>query len=46
MSEYENMTTDQLKDLEEQLYDMEIDGCAVWFERDKILNELNKRNWK
>lgn len=44
-TEYSNMTTDQLKDLEEWLYDQEVSGEDYWFERDKILIELNKRDF-
>jgi len=37
------LTLEQLKELEERLYDLEIDGEDVWFERDQVLNELIRR---
>lgn len=42
-SEYADMTDEQLMALEEGLYDMEVAGADVWFERDKILWEMNDR---
>ncbi len=41
--EYADWTIQQLRDYEENLYDREIEGEDVWFERDKILWELNYR---
>ena len=37
------LTIEQLKQLEERLYDREVDGEDVWFERDQVLNELIRR---
>lgn len=42
----EEMTTEELKDLEEWMYDDAVKGEDNWFERDKILIELNKRDFK
>lgn len=44
--EYKDMTTEQLKALEEFMYDQEVQGEDYWFERDKILWELNSRDFK
>jgi hypothetical protein len=38
-----DLTVDQLIDLEERLYDMEVEGLEVWFERDQVLLEMNTR---
>ena len=46
MNEYADMTTKQLKNLEEWMYDQEVAGEDYWFERDKILWELAKRDLK
>jgi len=46
MTEYKDMTTEQLEALEaleEWLYDCEVDGYDVWWERDQLLQELAKR---
>ena len=43
MTDYSTWTTDRLKDLEEYLYDREVEGDDTWYERDQILNELNRR---
>ena len=40
---YENLTDDELRKLEEQLYDAEHDGADTWFERDQVLWEMNRR---
>jgi len=37
------LTIEQLKELEERLYDLELDGEDVWFERDQVLWELIRR---
>ena len=37
---YEEWPTESLRDYEERLYDQEVEGCDVWFERDKVLQEL------
>lgn len=42
-SEFDGMTDDQLSELEQQLYDAEFDGADTWFERDKVLWEMNRR---
>jgi len=34
------LTIEQLKQLEERLYDLEIDGEDVWFERDQVIWEI------
>lgn len=39
------LTDDQLIDLEESLYDLEVEGFDTWFERDKVLWELNYRKF-
>ena len=41
---YEDWTTEDLKELEDTLYDDEVAGLDVWFQRDQIINELNRRN--
>lgn len=43
---YSEWTTEQLTAAEERLYDDERDGQDTWFERDQILIELNKRDFK
>ena len=43
MDDYAEMTDEQLVDLEEWLYDMEVDGYDMWFERDQVLWEMNRR---
>ena len=43
---YEDWSTEALKAYEERLYDAEIEGDDVWFQRDEIINELNYRGWK
>ena len=42
--ELKDMTIEELKDLEEMLYDMEVSGVNCWFERDKVIWELQKRD--
>jgi len=34
------LTLEQLKELEERLYALELDGEDVWFERDQVLWEI------
>ena len=41
--EYANLTDEQLRNLEESLYDDEVGGQDVWFIRDKVLWEMNRR---
>ena len=41
--EWEDYTDEQLKALEESLYDDEVNGQDVWYLRDKILWEMNRR---
>lgn len=36
-------TDEQLRDLEQSLYDDEVSGEDAWFERDQVLNEMNRR---
>jgi hypothetical protein len=36
-------TDEQLIDLEESLYDREVDGEDVWYLRDRVLWEMNRR---
>lgn len=43
--EYADWTIQQLKEYEEHLYDREIASEDVWFIRDKVLWELNYRNF-
>jgi hypothetical protein len=40
---YEDWSTERLRELEEYLYDQEVLGEDTWFDRDRILNELNRR---
>lgn len=40
---YEHLTDEQLRELEERLYDEEIEGGNTWFERDRVLWEMNRR---
>ena len=40
------LTIEQLKELEERLYDMELNGDDVWFERDQVLWEITFRSYK
>ena len=40
---YAEWTTEALKDYEEWLYDCEVEGEDVWFERDQVLWELSRR---
>lgn len=42
-SEYADLTDDQLRELEERLYDDEVAGEDTWFQRDQILWEMNRR---
>ena len=37
-------TTEELIALEQFLYDCEVEGMDTWFERDKVLWELNSRD--
>jgi hypothetical protein len=37
------LTIEQLKELEERLYEMELDGEDVWLEHDKVTAELHRR---
>ena len=37
------LTIEQLKELEERLYDLEVNGEDVWFERDQVLWEIHFR---
>lgn len=39
-----NLSNEQLLTLEESLYDLEVEGMDIWFERDQILNEIRKRD--
>lgn len=41
-----DMSDDELWSEEERLYDLEVEGYDVWFERDQILWEINRRNLK
>lgn len=43
---FEDWSTESLKEYEQSLYDDEVCGADVWFERDQVLNELNYRDWK
>jgi len=43
MSEYADISDEQLIALEEVLYDDEVDGIDTWFERDQVLWEMNRR---
>jgi hypothetical protein len=45
-AKYEDWSYERLLDYEEQLYDQELDGENVWFERDKVLWEINLRKHK
>jgi hypothetical protein len=37
------MSNERLLELEEYLYDQEIEGTDTWYERDQVLWEINKR---
>jgi hypothetical protein len=43
VTDYTTMTDEQLMALEEHLYDMEVEGCDTWYERDQLLWEMNRR---
>jgi hypothetical protein len=43
MDGFQDWTDEQLLDHEESLYDQEVDGADVWFERDQFLWEMNRR---
>jgi hypothetical protein len=45
VDEYANMTDEQLKVLEERLYDDELAGEDTWMERDQVLWEINRRGF-
>jgi len=40
---YDDMTYEELVEYEQWLYEREVDGDDVWFERDQVLWELNRR---
>lgn len=40
---YADLTDDELRELEESLYDSEIAGNDTWFQRDQVLWEMNWR---
>ena len=41
--DYDHLTDQQLIELEQALYDDEVDGADNWFMRDKVLWEMNAR---
>lgn len=41
---FADWTTEALKEYEERLYDAEVSGDDVWFERDQVLWELSYRD--
>jgi hypothetical protein len=41
---WDNWSDDQLREYEERLYNDEVHGADVWFERDQVLQEMNRRN--
>lgn len=43
MDDFASWSTDALIDYEERLYDDEVAGEDTWFERDKVLWELARR---
>lgn len=43
MDQLADMTDEQLRDLEQELYDLEIDGFDSWWSRDEVLWEMNRR---
>ena len=42
--EWKDWSDQRLFDYEERLYDQEVSGYDTWFERDKVLWEMNRRN--
>ena len=42
-NDFSDMSDDDLFAYEQSLYDRECDGEDVWFERDHVLWEINKR---
>lgn len=40
---FDDMTDAELIAYEERLYDDEVDGNDTWFQRDRVLWEMNKR---
>lgn len=44
--DFEGWTDEQLRDYEFSLYEDERDGEDTWFERNRVLNEMNARELK
>ena len=42
-NEWKDWTDEQLLNFEQGLYDDEVSGSDVWFLRDQVLNEMNRR---
>lgn len=40
---WEGWSNQQLLDYENRLYDDEVNGDDTWFQRDQVLNEMNRR---
>jgi len=40
---FDDMTDEQLVDLEQSLYEDEVHGDGDWFQRDRVLWEMNRR---
>ena len=43
MNLFDDMTDKQLVDLEQSLYEDEVHGDGDWFQRDRVLWEMNRR---
>jgi hypothetical protein len=43
---YSDWTTEQMLEYEQRLYDDEFAGEDTWFDRDQVLQELNRRDFK
>jgi hypothetical protein len=41
--EWAHWSDEALRDYEDALYDREVDGHDTWFERDRVLWEMNRR---
>lgn len=41
--EFKIYSDQALLDLEDELYDDEVDGMHNWYFRDKVINEINRR---
>ena len=41
--QWSDWTDEALLEYEERLYDQEVAGDDVWFERDQVIREMNRR---